>query len=219
MKIRVFQAVLLAVFVGAVIFLVPDPPVTNAADDLFSVAGDNKKRLRDMGDLSHAEVVSEGRLAALAVLTDAAAADDSYRVLVDLSDTTNYSHNNTSGIIVTGINAEMAISAATANWEYVLLVVTAIDGSSADTKAFEAVFTSTAGSDVQRKAWEYPGAGIEIIEIASADINIAAITTSTDLASPAGTTQAAVGDIILFADEKSGSATLRGFMAVYYYSY
>ncbi len=190
-----------------------------AADVKYKVIRGVSKRLRDMGDTSHANVVSEGRKANLSVILDFALSADSYRVLVDLSDTTNYAHLNTSGITVIGSTVDMAVSAGTAQWAYLIYVCTVIDGSGSTLRIFDGILTSAAGQDTHHRYWEYPGAGMDILDVVGADVAVASITTSTDLDSPAGTTQAGVGDIILFTWEIGGTATMSGYAGVFYYTY
>jgi hypothetical protein len=183
----------------------------NAADITYPVAGGGTKKLRDYGSYD-GEVVSEGPISNNAATIFSAITADEYRVVVDLS-----VQANTTDIIMTGADTDASISAA-GNWSFVLYYVSAIDGSGTTATPLSAMWIAGAGAVSANKAFELPGAGIRVSDVLAADIAIAAVTLSTDLASPAGTVNAAVGDIIVHADELTGTATAIGYTNVFYYT-
>ncbi len=188
----------------------------DAADVTFTSIKNTTALIRDLDGVD-ARVISEGPIPSLAVLIDAGITASVNRVIVDLSDTTNYSHTATNEIFMVGYDFDMSLLAA-GNWSYTYYIVTAIDGSGVMAKAFAASFTNLAGAGNQKKYAETPGAGIKLSNVVTADVAIAAITLSTDLASPSGTVNAAVGDVILVITESGGTTSLIGFAGIYYYT-
>jgi len=177
-----------------------------AADQTYNVLNNLPKTLADMGDSTYAEVIT-GRTQYHSYYSAVALTGDTYFVLIDLSDTTNYPHSATNDIVITGWHHSMNLSDAVV-WLYCLGVVTAIDGSGATARVFTRPFPDISATFTVHQSVQVPGGGIEGSNVMAADTSIAAVTTSTDLASPAGTTQAQVGDIIIIADEVSGSGAL-----------
>lgn len=201
---RTIKILAIALIVVCMVFIVS---MTQAADILYPVYGGGSKRLAEMGDTSDAEVVT-GRTQYASTMNGVGVQDDTGYVLVDLSDTTNFPHTGTTNVAITGCYGQASI-AASALWDFSVGTVTAIDGTGTTLKKICGTYATFVGT-ILSDTWGYtfPGSGVIDSSIMAVDIAIAGITTSTDLAGPAGTVNVAVGDIIAFADEQSGSTAL-----------
>jgi hypothetical protein len=203
-KIKPIQAYAVGFIVAVVALFALIAYQAQAADVTYGVVSNATKRLADMGDSSYAEVTT-GRTQYHSYLQASGITTDTYYVLVDLSDTTNYPHSATNEVIVTGWHLRTQVSSAEV-WVYCVGVVTAIDGSGTTVTVFSRPFPDISATFTSYEFFTVPGSGIGGNDMIAADTTISAVTTSTDLASPAGTTQAEVGDIFVIADEITGSA-------------
>lgn len=176
----------------------------DAADITFSSIRGSTQTLADQGDSTHARVVT-GRTQYSSFYNDTAIAASQNYVLVDLSDSTNYPHTGTTDVVITSVNLGLLIGGA-AGWSGAIGTVTAIDGSSATVRYLTLTAPSTIGLSTTVQL-SYPGGGIIDDNIMGADISVAAMTTGTDLESPGGTVNAAVGDVVVLITELSGSTT------------
>lgn len=216
----VFVAVLL---VAAIVVNYSD---LRAADVVYNANRGTTKRLKDMGDTTHAPVRFIGGVAMLeaaVVHTAAGIAADTFYIIVDLSDTTNYPHGSTTGIDLN----QVAVSARQTGdaFNLLLAVVNDIDGSGITfTPVYQAQLPSTLNTVDTSIQYPFGGVDLEVsgttvAGLFSADVNIPSVTISTDLDSPAGTVNAAVGDLFLFVDETTDGSTLNWAMLVFYGSH
>ncbi len=208
---------------GLIGYLIAD---ARAADVVYSGTRGTSKRLKDMGDTTHAPVRfigGEAMLEAAAVHAAINVAADTFYIIVDLSDTTNYPHGNTVGIDLN----QVSITARQLNdgYGFMLGVINSIDGSgSTIVPIYQAHIPSTLNTINSTINYPFGGVDLEVFGttvtgLLSADVTIAAVTTSTDLSSPAGTVNASVGDLLLFADEEIAGSTVDWSILVFYGSH
>lgn len=201
-------------------------PRAESADITYPGNRGSTKLLKDVGDGIHAParfIGGEAIIEAAAVLSDSAVAVDTYYVLVDLSDTTNYPHENTTGI---DLSQSTIVARQTGDaYAFLLGIVNFVDGSGVTVKTVHRIQVPSTVNTVNNTI-NYPFGGVDlevsgttVVGLISPDIAIAAVTLLTDLASPAGTVNAEVGDLLLFVDEVSGTSTLDWTALVFYGSH
>ena len=177
----------------------------DAASITYGSIRGSTQTLADMGDGTHARVIT-GRTQ-YAVWHGASGLTVTTRyVLLDLSDTTNYPHTEVTDLILTGSHACVSADASSSVWDVALGLVTAIDGSGATLRLFNGQRNNSVvpGDDL---TITYPLGGLNTDDLMAADTAVAAITLLTDLDSPAGTVNAAVGDIVVLITEVTGTAS------------
>lgn len=176
---------------------------TFAADVTYSVLNSQTKTCADMGDGTCADVTSE-RTQFFAVMGASGLTADTFYMLVDLSDTANFPHTETSNVVITACDAEIVGTAV--QWRVAIGAVTDITANTTTVKFLKAL-TANPVTHEARQAFTLPASGLDTANLAAADTELTAFTTGTDLAGPAGTANAAVGDIIVWVDELSGTAS------------
>lgn len=170
-----------------------------------------------------AKVTSDGEVAvvnaeserdvAIHFNVDAVAATD-YYILVDLSDTTNFPHNETGKIHMSYIEIEVD-KASNTNASVEIGIITRIDGTDADMEyPIELHFLRNGETRVEKKTKYSPsqlkfsisGGTMDKTITNSIENNVAAVNTGVTLDSPRGisTITPAVGDIIVKYDYSSG---------------
>lgn len=220
---RAITLMLLLLAMCAVGYFIAD---SRAADITYSGNRGSTKLLKDVGDGIHAParfIGGEAVVEAAAVLSDSAVAADTYYVLVDLSDTTNYPHGNTTGI---DLSQSTIVARQTGDaYAFLLGVVNFVDGSGVTVKTVHRIQVPSTVNTVNNTI-SYPFGGVDlevsgttVVGLISPDIAIAAVTLLTDLASPAGTVNAEVGDLLLFVDEVSGTDTVDWTALIFYGSH
>lgn len=177
----------------------------DAADVTFNSIRGSKGKMADQGDNTHARVVT-GRTQYLATLLAKGLTADTGYILVDLSDTTNFPHSGTSNIIVTGCYASGLQGGAVA-WDFIVGTVTAVNGSGITVTRICPPFLFDSVTQRDTYSVTFPSGGVQDSNAMSVDVDITAFTLSTDLAGPAGTVNAAVGDLLVMANELSGAST------------
>lgn len=147
---------------------------------------------------------------------------DRFVILVDLSDNTNYPHYKTNSIIIKSLRVSGNLSAAM-KWHYNVGVVTAVTTS---TTTIEWIH----GAPIYRsmffdERWQLPEHGLSL-EVASGELarvatlevlSTGVITSSTEISTTVAVTGVVgVGDLILYTNEISDTATLDLVVSVEY---
>jgi hypothetical protein len=150
-------------------------------------------------------------------------------VLVDLSDTTNFKHIPTGEIHVLGMSVSTE-RAATGVYDLHLGVIIRVDATNADTKWFEIVRLET-GTDRVVQFYDYTlggrnpeGVNLRVTSGATARFlsnqgltNSTVFQTDVNLTSPVGsTTPSGLGDLVLYAEEVSGTGTVDFNITLFY---
>ncbi|WP_174804359.1 hypothetical protein [Martelella limonii] len=136
-----------------------------------------------------------------------------YAMLVDLSDTTNFPHNDT-GRIDLYSTFLLVDKAANSAGSVRLGVITRIDGTDADVSLVQGVsFTNTSDRSIERdRIFDHPlklgQSGGELTDVATAFklTGVTAINTGLTLPSPRGNVTPALGDVVIQFAYTSGSA-------------
>jgi len=173
----------------------------------------------------------------LAVLQIEAVAESTAYVLVDLSDTTNYSHNQSNAIVLKNIalSTEKAGDGVYDVWVGVITEVDASNGTAKWIHCFhlEHVANSTDSTDRFAQQLFFDDldlkvnavtAGSEFLENVTSNISLAGSTvfqTDVGLGSPAGaagstTGKPGAGDLVMYVEEVSGTGTLDFCVSVSY---
>lgn len=176
---------------------------SKAADVTYTVLNNQTKRLADMGDGTFAEVTA-GRAQHLAAIGAVGLSATTLYVLVDLDDIVNYPHTETTTIVVTAVDMEIAADGT--QWRVIMGAVADITANTVTVTPVKALTAGTVSFDA-RLSNLFPGQGVSMDDVIAVDVEIAGITTGTDLASPAGTVNAEVGDLMVIVEESSGTAT------------
>lgn len=150
------------------------------------------------------------------------ASADTWYILVDLSDNQNYPHANTNQIVLKGWRIAGDLSDAH-NWHWCIGVLTENDATDGSVDClFTGARVRAAQFDERWMAAER-GMNLSVVDgdtafmLTNAAIDdVAAITTSAILACPAGTDSPGVGDLMLFLDEITGTATIHFSVDVMY---
>lgn len=148
---------------------------------------------------------------------------DKYVILVDLSDTTNYPHYKTNRIILKNIQYVGNLSAAM-SWRYRVGVIVAVDDTDINVEWIAA--SSLKRSMYFNESWWPPEHGLSL-EVRNATLENVATNSVSAIATLSTTTYIStclvgagalpgVGDLILFTDEISDTATLDFFIDVGY---
>lgn len=141
-----------------------------------------------------------------------------YAVLVDLSDTTNWPHNETGYVDISTTESQVVITSAQgANGSLRLGVITRIDGVDADIVWADCSHFSKSGSEQIDRSFNYSPSQIRfeisggsLTQMVSNEVslNVAAINTGITLESSAGiSVTPAVGDVVLGMTVSSGTVT------------
>lgn len=216
---RLLLVLIMALTIGVVI----SSDMVRSADVTYNSNRGTRRRLVDMGDNTHAPVRfigGEEKIEAAANHFDTNVAVSTFYILVDLSDTTNYPHVSTNGIVLRQVTASLR---QTGNaWRVLVGVVSDVTASNSIMNGvFELNVPSTLNTALASIHYPFGGAdlqvtGTTVAGLLTPDINIPSVTTSTDLDSPAGTTNPEVGDIILWVAEVTDGSTLDWAVGVFY---
>jgi hypothetical protein len=136
-------------------------------------------------------------------------------MMLDLSDTTNYPHTETTDLVLT--KCVLDLVATGTQWSALMGVVTDITANTLTIKYFKNTTTNVVTSHSQLDVI-FPGSGTDTDDIAAADVSTTAVTTGTDLPSAFGTKNPATGDILMLVDEISGTASARWNAGLFYWT-
>lgn len=147
---------------------------------------------------------------------------DTWYILVDLSDHTNYPHVHTNRIILKSLRFAGDLGEA-ARWHYSVGVVTAVGDAATD---IEWIWGGACVDVTQfDERWQLPEHGLSL-SVVSASLDrvatfettsTASVTTTTEISTTVGVTgTVGVGDLILFMDEISNTTTIDIFVSAGY---
>lgn len=200
-------------------------PMKIRGDEFFTGATKYDAKVTEDGEL--ATTVTERERNVYAVIhNDAVGTGNTDYILVDLDDTTNFPHADTSRIDISAVNIHLSQDSGNPDGEVIIGVITRIDGTDADiTWGFVIDFNLPSNTNIredfnfapsQLKFETSAGATTRIISNYQS-LNDATINTGVSMDSPRGTSTVtpAVGDVVLRITNNAGQ--VRMFCGVMYH--